>query len=70
MHGPVNSERFSKVVETCAGMAAVSQGYEACGCTTEEVNESNPRFAKWLVRQGKGVVLGEYFRQSYHEKTC
>eukprot|EP00435_Cladocopium_sp_Y103_P020836 s2103_g5.t1 len=58
-HQPIQSQGFAKVVETCAGFAAISQGYEACGCTTEEVNELNPTFVKWLKDQGKTVVVGD-----------
>ena len=58
-HQPINPERFEKVVETCAGFSAVSQGYEQCGCKVDEVNEVNSRFADWRRQQGKTVIEGD-----------
>ena len=39
---------MSQLVEFCAGIRAVSRGYEACGVKTVIRNDVNPRFCQWI----------------------
>ena len=47
------------IVETCAGIGAVDQGYKHCGFDRVVYNDINPRFCKWLSDRGKQVIQGD-----------
>eukprot|EP00438_Fugacium_kawagutii_P015087 Skav214578 [mRNA] locus=scaffold57:195327:199849:+ [translate_table: standard] len=50
---------FRRCIEACAGIAAVTQGYQACGIRTDVHVEENYMFATWLNKHGKPVIQGD-----------
>jgi site-specific DNA-cytosine methylase len=58
-HQAKEFSKMSTVTEVCSGISAVSQGYEACGAKMVSYNELNPKFAAWLIKQGKIVIEGD-----------
>lgn len=44
---------FSRNVEACAGLAAATQGYSACGVQTVSHVEENHMFTNWLRSKGR-----------------
>lgn len=48
---------LSRVVEGCAGIGAVDQGYEACGAQVILQIDNNRAFADWLTAKGVSPVI-------------
>ena len=58
-HRPYSVSQVQKIIESCAGMAVVDSGYQACGATFVTANDVNIRFCQWLHNQGKHVIAGD-----------
>ncbi len=58
-HRPYSLNQVQKIIESCAGMAVVDSGYQACGATLITANDANIRFCQWLHNQGKHVIAGD-----------
>eukprot|EP00438_Fugacium_kawagutii_P012175 Skav205391 [mRNA] locus=scaffold1642:47655:49943:- [translate_table: standard] len=55
---------FTKCIEACAGIAAVTQGYAACGVSTVVHVEESQAFADVLRRRGCQVIQGDVADQA------
>ena len=58
-HRPHSISQMHQIIESCAGMAVVDTGYQACGGTMVTANDVNIRFCQWLHNQGKNVIAGD-----------
>ena len=58
-HKPFSINQLQQVVESCAGMAVVDSGYQACGANVVATNDMNIRFCQWMHNQGKHVIAGD-----------
>lgn len=56
-HEHPSHKSIRQLVEACAGIGAVGQGFKACGFQTVARAESNPNFCKWLTDRGHSSVV-------------
>eukprot|EP00438_Fugacium_kawagutii_P026185 Skav211359 [mRNA] locus=scaffold677:324547:329223:- [translate_table: standard] len=55
----IDIQGMSRIVETCAGIAAVDQGYAMAGAQTVCYVDQNPHFTTWLKGKGyENVITG------------
>ena len=56
-HVPLAVDHLRKVVETCAGVGIVGEGFHSCGIKTVCYNEVNPAFCNLIRRRSSAVVV-------------
>eukprot|EP00438_Fugacium_kawagutii_P018203 Skav230725 [mRNA] locus=scaffold401:87585:92222:- [translate_table: standard] len=63
-------EGLHRIVEGCAGLAVVDQGYKACGAQILAHVESNSHYCGWLKKHGaQSVIHGNVARMQTVEET-
>ena len=69
-HRPFSVDQFRFVLETCAGLGVVDQGFQECGSVIVGLNDSNIKFCQWVHNNGQKSVVGDIQHSSTVQKLA